>query len=91
MVIVKHGTINPFIDIHEMHSPTATLIGVGFLLVCFLLSSAMMTAIAETNAVVAKIISATMTAMVMTMLSGTVVELCSAESKTLIVNCAFQV
>ena len=41
------------VDRHIMHSPTDALIGVSFLLVCFLLSSAMLAliTITETNAI----------------------------------------
>ena len=60
------------------HSPTVALIGVGLVLVCFLRRSAILTAIAETNAVTMTTV-ATMTAMVMTMLSGSVAELCCTE------------
>ena len=74
-----------------MHSPTAALIGVGFLLVCFLLSTAMMTAIADIKSI-AKMMHGSNNDR-----NGndnavryTVAELCCAESETLIGNSGVQ-
>ena len=61
-----------------MHSPTAALIGISIVLACFLRSNAILTAMIETN-VAAMTMMATMTAMVMTMLSDSVAELCCTE------------
>ena len=76
LVIVKYRRSTSFLDI--IHSPAVALIGVGLVLVCFLQRSAILTAIAETNAVTMTTV-ATMTMMVMTMLSGSVAELCCTE------------
>ena len=70
LIIIEHGTI--------IYSPTVALIDVGLVLVCFLRSSAMLKAIAETNVATMMMVTM-MTAMVMTMLSGSVAELCCTE------------
>ena len=73
LVIIENRRSTSFMDI--IHSPTAVSIGVDLVMVCFLRRSAILTAIAETNPVTMTTVT-TMTAMVMTMLSGSVAELC---------------